>query len=317
MPQNKIQFQHGMSLNEFVERYGTEAQCEKALEQARWPDGFVCPKCGEREHSRFLADGRQYWQCAKCRTQSTVCSGTLLHASKLPVTKWFQAIYLVTQNKNGISALSLKRHLGVSYSTAWRVKHKLLEAMRRRETRRLLGGVVFADDAVLGGEHAGKPGRGSENKSPFMAAVELTDEGRPVHVRFDPIADYKGTTFAAWAKSALHPTAHLVTDGCTSFNAAGAAVAAHGAIVVGNRKSSELEPFRWVNTIISNAKTAIAGTYHHFDFAKYRHRYLAEAQYRVNHRFDLASLVARLAHTCVRTAPCPERWLRLADTEAG
>jgi transposase-like protein len=314
MPQNRIQFQHGMSVSELIERYGTEAQCEKALERFRWPDGFVCPECGGREHSRFVADGRQYWQCSTCRTQSTVCSGTLFHASKLPLTKWFQAIYLVTQNKNNISALSLKRHLGVSYSTAWRVKHKLLEAMRQRETLRLLTGVVFADDAVLGGAHAGKPGRGSENKSPFMAAVELTDEGRPLHVRFDAIADYTGATFAAWAKSALHSEAHLVSDGLASFNAAGAQVAAHGAIIVGDCKSSELEPFRWVNTFISNCKTAITGTYHHFDFAKYRHRYLAEAQYRVNHRFDLASLVGRLAHTCVRTGPCPERWLRLADT---
>lgn len=313
MPQNKIQFQPGMSLSQFIERYGSEALCEQALERSRWPHGFVCPHCGGREHSRFLADGRRYWQCTPCRTQCSVCSGTLFHASKLPLTKWFQAIYLVTQNKNNISALSLRRHLGVSYSTAWRVKHKLLEAMRQRESRRLLEGVVFADDAVLGGAHAGKPGRGSPNKAPFMAAVELDEDGYPQHVRFDPIADYKGATFSAWAKSALHPTAHLVTDGCASFNAAAAEVAAHGAIIVGDHKSSELEPFRWVNTFISNAKTAISGTYHHFDFDKYRHRYLAEVQYRVNRRFDLASLVGRLAYTCVRTAPCPERWLRLAQ----
>ena len=315
MPQNRIQFQHGMSLSEFIEKYGTEERCEQALAHSRWPEGFVCPECGAREHSHFVADGRQYWQCAACRTQTSVCSGTLFHASKLSLTKWFQAIYLVTQNKNNLSALSLKRHLGVAYSSAWRVKHKLLEAMRQRESRRLLHGVVFADDAVLGGVHAGKPGRGSENKAPFMAAVELDDDGYPHHVRFDPIADYTGNSYAGWAKRALHPSAHLVSDGCASFNAAGAEVAAHGAIIVGTRKSSELEPFRWVNTFISNAKTAIAGTYHHFDFAKYRHRYLAEAQYRVNRRFDLASLVDRLVHTCARTAPCPERWLRLAEVE--
>jgi transposase-like protein len=305
-----------MSLSGLIERYGSEAQCERALEHARWPNGFVCPACGGREHSRFLAQGHRYWQCSTCRTQSSVCSGTLFHASKLPLTKWFQAIYLVTQNKNNLSALSLKRHLGVAYNTAWRVKHKLLEAMRQRESRRLLHGVVFADDAVLGGVHAGKPGRGSENKAPFMAAVELDDHGYPGHVRFDAIADYTGATFADWAKSALSPTAHLVTDGCASFNAAGATVAAHGAIIVGKHKSSELDPFRWVNTFISNAKTAITGTYHQFDFSKYRHRYLAEAQYRVNRRFDLASLVGRLAHTCVRTAPCPEHWLRLGEVAA-
>jgi len=313
MLQNPIQFQPGMSLNELIERYGTEAQCEKALEQARWPDGFVCPECGAREHSCFVVDGRRYWQCATCRSQHTVCSGTLLHATKLPLTQWFQAIYLVTQNKNNISALSLKRHLGVSYSTAWRVKHKLLEAMRQRESSRRLCGTVLADDAVLGGVQAGKPGRGSENKAPFMAAVELDENGFPQHARFDPIDDYTGETFADWARSALQPSAHLVTDGCASFNAAGAEVAAHGAIVFGKRKSSELEPFTWINKFISNVKTAISGTYHHFDFDKYRHRYLAEAQYRVNRRFDLASLVGRLAHACVRTRPCPERWLRLAE----
>ena len=233
-----------MSLSEFIECYGTQALCETALEHARWPDGFVCPECGERAHSRFLADGRQYWQCSRCRTQSTVCSGTLFHASKLPLTKWFQAIYLVTQNKNNLSALSLKRHLGVAYATAWRVKHKLLEAMRQRESRRLLQGVVFADDAVLGGEHAGKPGRGSENKAPFMAAVELDDDGHPGRVRFDAIADYTGETFGAWAKSALHPDVHLVTDGLASFNAAGAQVAAHGAIIVG-----KLVPYALVGAI--------------------------------------------------------------------
>ena len=80
MPQNPIQFQHGMSLSELIAQYGTEAQCEQALERARWPDGFVCPQCGTREHACFLADGRQYWQCAKCRAPCTVCSGTLFHA---------------------------------------------------------------------------------------------------------------------------------------------------------------------------------------------------------------------------------------------
>lgn len=248
MPQNKIQFQRGMSLTSFMEQHGTEAACEAALLRARWPDGFRCPECGGREHSTFLADGRRYWQCSHCREQTTRRSGTLFHASRLPLTKWFQAIYLVTQNKNNLSALSLKRHLGVCYRTAWRLKHKLLEAMAQREATRLLEGVVLADDAVLGGVQAGKPGRGSENKAAFIAAVELDENGHPHHVRFDPIADYRGTTFRDWARRALHLDAHLVTDGCASFNAAGAEVSAHGAIIVGERKSSELEPFRWVNT---------------------------------------------------------------------
>ena len=317
MPQNSIQFQHGMSLSEFIDRYGSEEKCEAALLQARWPDGFVCPECGEREYSCFLADGRRYWQCAHCRVQTTLCSGTLFHATKLPLTTWFQAIYLVTQNKNCISALSLKRHLGVSYRTAWRVKHKLLEAMAEREDTRRLAGVVVADDAYLGGKRSGKPGRGSENKVPFIAAVELDEDGHPQHVCFDPLPDLKGVSIQAWAEQALDPTAQLVTDGLTSLGAAASVVATHGAIIVTPHRSSELEPFRWVNTFISNLKTAIRGTYHHFAFGKYTRRYLCEAQYRVNRRFDLASLVGRLLHASAHTAPCPEHWLRQAVVRAG
>jgi hypothetical protein len=128
-------------------------------------------------------------------------------------------------------------------------------------------------------------------------------------------SDYKGETFAQWARSALDPEAHLVTDGLARFNAAAAQVATHGAIIAGERNSRELGPFRWVNIFISNVKTSITGTCHHFNFGKYRHRYLAEAQYRVNRRVDPASLLGRLVHTCARTAPCPEHWLRLAAVE--
>lgn len=116
MPQNPIQFQPGMSLCTFIERFGAEAQCETTLEHARWPSGFVCPRCGGKTCSTFLADKRKYWQCSACRTQITLRSGTVFHASKVPLTKWFQAMYLVTQNKNNISSLSLKRHIGVSYT---------------------------------------------------------------------------------------------------------------------------------------------------------------------------------------------------------
>ena len=152
----------------------------------------------------------------------------------------------VTQNKSNTSALSLKRHLGVCYRTAWRVKQKLGEAMAERESRRLLTGVAMADDAYLGGVHAGKPGRGSENKVPFLAAVELNDGGHPQHVRFDPIANLKGSTMAGWARTALHETVHPVTDGWASFCAAGAVVAEHSAIIVSPRQSSDLEVFEWV-----------------------------------------------------------------------
>ncbi len=316
MPQNTIQFQPGQSLAEFFALYGTEAQCEAALERRRWPAGFVCPVCGGQAHSTFWVEGRQYWQCAQCRTQTSLLSGTLFQATKLPLTKWFLAEYLIGQNKNDFSALSLKRHLGVSYRTAWRVKHKLMEAMAERESTRQLHGVVIADDAYLGGVHAGKPGRGSPNKMPFIAAVELSEEGHPWHVRLDALPNLKGESILAWATKALHPTVHLVTDALSSLAAAKAAVANYGAIVVSPRRSSDLEAFRWVNTIIANFKTAIRGTYHHFNFAKYRARYLAEAQYRLNRRFDLASMVERLLRACVLASPSPEAWLRRGEVRS-
>jgi hypothetical protein len=206
---------------------------------------------------------------------------------------------------------SLKRYLGVCYRTAWRIKHKLLEAMAERDSRRQLFGLVMADDAYLGRVHTSKPGRGSENKEAFVAAVELNEEGHPQHVRCDPIEDLKGTTTANRARKALREGVHLVAAGLASFASAGAVVAEHDAIIVSPRPSSDLEVFDWVNIFIANLKTAIGGTYHHFDFKKCGARYLTEARYRLNRHFELRSLVDRLLGTCSGTAPRSEDWLRL------
>ena len=149
-----------------------------------------------------------------------------------------------------------------------------------------------------------------------MAAVELDEDNHPIHIRFDPLPDLKGESIEAWARTALHEGVHLVTDGLASLAAAAPAVATYGAIVLGGTKSSELEVLRWVNTFISNLKTAISGTYHHIDAHKYLGRSLAEAQYRVNRRFDLRSMVERLLVACVRTEPSPEHWLRLGEVRA-
>jgi hypothetical protein len=116
---------------------------------------------------------------------------------------------------------------------------------------------------------------------------------------------------ARWARTALHEAVHLVTGGWASFYAARAAVAEDSAIIVSPRQSSDVEVFERVNTLFANLETTIRGTYNRFDFEKYAARYLAEAQYRVNRRFELRSLVDRLLWTCARTEPGPESWLRL------
>ena len=217
MPMNRIQFQHGMSLAAFQRCYGTEAQCEAALFEARWPRGFVCPQCASPWHSNFERAGQRLWQCARCRAQSSLTAGTVFAATKLPLTVWFLAMYLLTQAKNSISALELKRQLGVCYRSAWLIKHKLMQAMARREATRRLEAVVQLDDAFLGGERTGgKRGRGSENKVPFVAAVQ-TSEGRPLFVRFDVLPDWRTETVTGWARRALAPSTHVVSDGLSSF----------------------------------------------------------------------------------------------------
>ena len=178
--------------------------------EVRWPSGFACPACGHQAHSTFQAEGRTYWQCAHCRVQTTLLSGTLFHCTKLPLTTWFQALYLISQNKSNLSALSLKRHLGVFYRTAWLVKHKVMETMAERESGRRLSGVVVADDAYLGGGHAGKPGRGTENKALFMAAVELNERRLPPACPLRSAAGYSpAPTIRAWVTRALDPSVQL------------------------------------------------------------------------------------------------------------
>lgn len=168
MALNRVQFQAGLSLPAFLARYGDEAQCEQAVEQARWPEGFVCPHCQGQRHSRFRRGHHSYWQCSQCHHQTSLRAGTVMDNSKLPLRTWLLAMYLLGQSKTNLSALELMRHLGVSYPTAWRLKHKLMQAMHEQEAGRRLSGIVQLDDAYLGGErNGGKPGRGSENKRPF------------------------------------------------------------------------------------------------------------------------------------------------------
>jgi transposase-like protein len=308
-----VQFQKGLSMAEFVDQYGTEQKCHAALVASRWPDGFRCPQCGDARHGSFVRQARQYWQCHRCRHQSTVTAGTIFEATKLPLTRWFLAMHLLTQAKNNVSALELKRHLGVRYKAAWLMKHKLLQVMAERENTRILDGRVEVDDAYLGGERPGKPGRGSQNKVSFVVAVQTTDDGRPMLARLNRIAFTK-QAIADWSNQALAASARVVSDALNCFHGLQGNVADHQPIVVGSgRQAVEHPQLRCVNTVLSNLKTAIAGTYHHFKFAKYADRYLAEVQYRFNRRFDLKSILARLVCAAVLTRPRPEPMLRLAE----
>ncbi len=127
MPRNPVQFQKGISLNQFLELYGTEQQCFDALFKWRWPDGFQCPHCGHDKSCQLTV--RQLRQCNRCHLQTSITAGTIFDSTKLPLTLWFQAIFLLTQSKKGVSAMQLHRDLGISYNAAWRMKHKLMQVM--------------------------------------------------------------------------------------------------------------------------------------------------------------------------------------------
>lgn len=316
MKMNRIQFQPGMSLNQFLAQYGEEQQCESALESLRWPRGFKCPKCGSSRYCSYRRGRRvKVFQCGHCRAQTTLTEGTIFHSSKLPLTTWFQAMFFLTQSKNNVSILELMRLIGVSYRAAWRLKHKLMQSMYEREQTTMLSERVEVDDAYLGGElPGGKAGRGSENKVPFIAAVQTNKQGHPLYAVFSTVKSFCKEEVEVWARSFLVPSTLVVSDGLWCFQAVEAASCFHQREVVGKeRKTTSMECFKWINTVLGNLKNAITGTYHAFDFEKYAHRYLGEFQYRFNRRFDLAGMFKRLLVAAVRSRARSEAALRLAE----
>jgi hypothetical protein len=314
MAMNRVQFQPGLSMAEFLERYGSEDKCEYALFAARWPHGWRCPSCDCPWSTSFMREGRRYWQCTAQRHQSTLISGTIFEATKLALTRWFLAMHLLTQSKNNVSALELMRHLGVCYKSALLMKHKLMEVMRLREDSRQLDGRVEIDDAYLGGERSGgKTGRGSENKVPFIAAVQTTPDGQPQLACFSQ-QPFTTEEVALFAAKSLAPSASVVSDGLWCFGGVKIVGAEHQRLVTGGGAASvKLPQLKAVNTVLSNLKTALSGTYHAFNFAKYAHRYLAELQYRFNRRFNLATILARLVRAAAVTTPQPGHLLRRAE----
>lgn len=301
MSRNKVQFQKGLSLAEFGERYGTEEQCHAELVAMRWPDGFVCPACGGTQHSYTAI--RRIFQCSACRQQTSARAGTIFHKSSTPLTKWFLAMHLITGAKNDIASLELARQLGVKWDTAWLIKQKLMEVMRQRNSIYKLGGDVQIDDAYLGGEVPSKPGkngRGAANKIPFVVAVE-TVRGKPVHMQLRRVPGFSKEAIETYAAANIKPGSWVVSDGLGCFRGVAEAGVNHIPIVTGGGRPKH-PFFRWVNTALGNIKSAIAGTCRSFD-GQHTDRYLAAYEWRFNRRFDLAKNIERLARVAVATAP--------------
>lgn len=204
------------------------------------------------------------------------------------------------------------RRLGISYKAAWRMKQKLMQVMMEREQSKMLSGFIELDDAYLGGERSGKPGRGAANKTPFVAAVQTTSQGQPEAIKLQIVDGFRSNSIKSWAKEALVPGSTIISDGLPCFLAVADAGCEHDRIVCGGgRASVEEKEFYWVNTVLGNLKSALRSTYHSIK-PKHAQRYLSEFQYRFNRRYDLTSIVTRLAYISLRTPPMPERLLRIA-----
>ncbi len=234
--------------------------------------------------------------------------------TKLPLTVWFLGISLLTQSKNAISALELARQLGISYNSAWLLKHKVLQVMKERDDERPLDGPVQIDDAYWGGERrGGKRGRGAPGKTPFLAAVACTEDGCPVRLRLTRVRGFSRVEIASWVQKHRSPGCIVVSDGLPAFRELARAGCRHQPLVTGGGPDSvKSSQFLWVNTLLGNVKNAIHGTYHAVR-EKHLPRYLAEFCYRFNRRFQLQDLLPRFMYVVLRTPPLPYRLAILAE----
>ena len=127
MAHSPARLRNNLGVNEFLGHYGNESQCLDALFKWRWPHGFRCPHCGHDRCCQLSL--RKLQQCNRCRRQTSVTAGTVFDSTKLPLTTWFLGMYLMSQDGQGISAMTLHRRLGISYNAAWRMKRKLKRVM--------------------------------------------------------------------------------------------------------------------------------------------------------------------------------------------
>lgn len=312
MSKYKIQRQKGLSLPLFLKTFGTEDGCREKLFEMRWPHGYRCPQCNC--HKYYTVSTRRLFQCVDCKYQCSLISGTIFESSKLSLTIWFLAIYFVTQSKTGLSALHLKRLLGISVNAALRVKQKIQHVMKSADDTLLLENLVELDDVYWGGKKRdGKRGRGATGKTPFLAAVSLSDEGYPVHMRMSKIESFTSKEVIRWSKKHLDTNCSVITDGFRPFSNMCDVVDLHHSI---NTKDLYKDPenwyFHWVNTMISNVKTSLHGTYHAIS-SKHLPRYLGEFNFRFNNRFDVGSMIDIFIEQAVITKPLPRHKLKLAE----
>ena len=299
------------SLIGFQQEFSTEEGCQNHLMSLRWPDGFVCPKCGGKEY--WLISTRRLLTCRNCRRQTSLTAGTAFHKTRTPLVKWYWLLYHMAMAKVGVSVAQVQRMLEINdYKTAWLMAHKVRKAMADRDARYSLAGLVEIDETFFGKAGA-KRGRGSEHKVVVLCAVsEYTDakgNRRPGFAHMTVVADASAESIGVFLERlGCGPSTHngkrllnaIRTDGWRSYGAvAKEKELEHCRVVLANPKDvGRLLPF--VHNIITNAKCVTRGT-HRGVSAKHLQKYLHEICYRFNRRFWEKELFDRLITACVST----------------
>ncbi|MBW5446236.1 IS1595 family transposase [Cohnella sp. CFH 77786] len=199
---------------QFQKEFATEEQCADYLAHKRWKDGFVCAKC--KHDAYYYIQTRQLYECQACHYQTSVTAGTLLHKTKLPLTTWFWAFYLVAHDKRGKSVLSLSQILDLNYRTAQRLMRKIRAAMADRDDQYKLSGTVDMGDAYFGAPRKGKDGRGTD-KAKAVIALSKDKKNRPQYLRVQVIESVSIEEIKRVAHKLVEPGSTIVSDGHSSY----------------------------------------------------------------------------------------------------
>ena len=203
------------SVGEFQAWFGTDADCLDYLEWMRWPSGFVCPSCGHQGGWR-LGDGR-FW-CPTCGRRTSVTAGTIFDKTRTPLTVWFTACWMFATEKDGVSALSLRRALEIgSLQTAWALLHRLRSVLVRPGRDRL-SGTVEVDETFIGGEEPGLSGGRARGKKTLTGiAVEIHEPKGIGRCRMAILRDASGASLVPFVADHVEPGARVITDAWAGY----------------------------------------------------------------------------------------------------
>lgn len=270
-------------LQEFDTFFPNEDACRKYLAQLRWPQGCQCPACDSLKAPWITARG--YLHCQECSTETSITSGTIFEKTRYPLKTWFFAIWLVTSQKHGASALGIKRALGLgSYQTAWAWLHKLRRAMVR-PGRDLLHGDIEVDETYVGGKKkAGKRGRGAEGKEIVVIALEIHDPKGYGRVRMKRIPDVSADSLIPFVCETVKPGSVIRTDGWSGYSDLAKCGYIHKQIVQSGSGDPAHVSMPGVHRIASLFKRVLLSTHQGAVRCKHLDYYLDEYTFRFNRR---------------------------------